>query len=66
MDYLATQLRDQAIGGVDIVKDDEILFDNSLTPLIKRIESGKEVLQSVYETYGHKTFYAVNLTGRTY
>ncbi|QWG60183.1 2,3-diketo-5-methylthiopentyl-1-phosphate enolase [Bacillus mycoides] len=64
--YLKTQLRDQAIGGVDIVKDDEILFENSLTPLTKRIESGKEVLQSVYETYGHKTLYAVNLTGRTY
>ncbi|KEK25969.1 2,3-diketo-5-methylthiopentyl-1-phosphate enolase [Bacillus gaemokensis] len=64
--YLKTQLRDQAIGGVDIVKDDEILFENSLTPLTKRIHSGKEVLQSVYETYGHKTLYAVNLTGRTY
>ncbi|KFN04333.1 2,3-diketo-5-methylthiopentyl-1-phosphate enolase [Bacillus clarus] len=64
--YLKTQLRDQAIGGVDIVKDDEISFENSLTPLTKRIESGKEVLQSVYETYGHKTLYAVNLTGRTY
>ncbi|MBJ8029814.1 RuBisCO large subunit C-terminal-like domain-containing protein [Bacillus cereus group sp. N21] len=64
--YLKTQLRDQAIGGVDIVKDDEILFENPLTPLTKRIHSGKEVLQSVYETYGHKTLYAVNLTGRTY
>ncbi|MGE6549342.1 2,3-diketo-5-methylthiopentyl-1-phosphate enolase [Bacillus mycoides] len=64
--YLKTQLRDQASGGVDIVKDDEILFENTLTPLTKRIVSGKEVLQSVYETYGHKTLYAVNLTGRTF
>ncbi|MBJ8102709.1 MULTISPECIES: 2,3-diketo-5-methylthiopentyl-1-phosphate enolase [Bacillus cereus group] len=64
--YLKTQLRDQAIGGVDIVKDDEVLFENSLTPLTKRIISGKEVLQAVYETYGHKTLYAVNLTGRTF
>ena len=64
--YLKTQLRDQAIGGVDIVKDDEILFENALTPLTKRIVSGKEVLQSVYETYGHKTLYAVNVTGRTF
>ncbi|WP_157417620.1 2,3-diketo-5-methylthiopentyl-1-phosphate enolase [Bacillus cereus] len=64
--YLKTQLRDQASGGVDIVKDDEILFENALTPLTKRIVSGKEVLQSVYETYGHKTLYAVNLTGRTF
>ena len=64
--YLKTQLRDQARGGVDIVKDDEILFDNPLTPLSERIHAGKEVLQSVYETYGHKTLYAVNLSGRTY
>ncbi|MEH6888174.1 2,3-diketo-5-methylthiopentyl-1-phosphate enolase [Bacillus sp. JJ864] len=64
--YLKTQLRDQASGGVDIVKDDEILFDNPLTPLSERIHTGKEVLQSVYETYGHKTLYAVNLSGRTY
>lgn len=64
--YLKTQLRDQASGGVDIVKDDEILFDNPLTPLSERIQAGKEVLQSVYETYGHKTLYAVNLSGRTY
>ncbi|PEA52719.1 2,3-diketo-5-methylthiopentyl-1-phosphate enolase [Bacillus pseudomycoides] len=64
--YLKTQLRDQASGGVDIVKDDEILFDNPLTPLSERIHAGKEVLQSVYETYGHKTLYAVNLSGRTY
>ena len=28
---------------VDIVKDDEILFENALTPLTKRIVSGKEV-----------------------
>lgn len=64
--YLKTQLRDQASGGVDIVKDDEILFDNPLTPLTERIHAGKEVLQSVYETYGQKTLYAVNLSGRTY
>lgn len=64
--YLKTQLRDQAIGGIDIVKDDEILFENSLTPFSERIRAGKEVLQSVYEVYGHKTLYAVNLTGRTY
>ncbi|HDX9589158.1 TPA: 2,3-diketo-5-methylthiopentyl-1-phosphate enolase [Bacillus pseudomycoides] len=64
--YLKTQLRDQASGGVDIVKDDEILFNNPLTPLSERIRAGKEVLQSVYETYGHKTLYAVNLSGRTY
>ena len=63
--YLANQLREQALGGVDLVKDDEILFDNPLTPFEHRITRGKEVLQEVFEQTGHRTLYAVNLTGRT-
>ena len=65
MDFLTSQLREQAIGGVDLVKDDEILFDNPLTPFEQRISRGREVLQQVYEETGHRTLYAVNLTGRT-
>ena len=65
MDYLEAQLREQAMGGVDIVKDDEILFDNPLTPFERRITRGREVLKQVYEDTGHRTMYAVNLTGRT-
>ncbi|MCH4825489.1 2,3-diketo-5-methylthiopentyl-1-phosphate enolase [Planococcus halocryophilus] len=65
LDYLSTQLRQQALGGVDLVKDDEILFDNPLTPFEKRIIAGKEVLTQVYEETGHRTLYAVNLSGRT-
>lgn len=65
LDYLTGQLREQALGGVDLVKDDEILFDNPLTPFEQRITLGKEVLQQVYEETGHRTLYAVNLSGRT-
>ena len=65
MDFLSAQLREQALGGVDLVKDDEILFDNPLTPFDKRITTGKDVLTSVYEETGHRTLYAVNLSGRT-
>ncbi|EGA91301.1 2,3-diketo-5-methylthiopentyl-1-phosphate enolase [Planococcus donghaensis MPA1U2] len=65
LEYLSTQLRHQALGGVDLVKDDEILFDNPLTPFEKRITTGKEVLKQVYEETGHRTLYAVNLSGRT-
>jgi 2,3-diketo-5-methylthiopentyl-1-phosphate enolase len=65
IDYLANQLRQQALGGVDLVKDDEILFENPLTPFEKRIATGKEVLRQVYEETGHRTLYAANLTGRT-
>ncbi|WP_017378616.1 2,3-diketo-5-methylthiopentyl-1-phosphate enolase [Paenisporosarcina sp. TG-14] len=65
IDYLVAQLREQALGGVDLVKDDEILFENHHTPFEKRITRGRKVLQQVYEETGHKTLYAINLTGRT-
>ncbi|WP_078409210.1 2,3-diketo-5-methylthiopentyl-1-phosphate enolase [Priestia abyssalis] len=66
IEYLTEQLREQALGGVDLVKDDEILFDNELTPFEKRITEGKRVLDEVFEQTGHRTLYAVNLTGRTF
>ncbi|MDQ0272798.1 2,3-diketo-5-methylthiopentyl-1-phosphate enolase [Cytobacillus purgationiresistens] len=65
IEFLKEQLKQQALGGVDLVKDDEILFDNPLTPFTERIIQGKKILQNVYEETGHRTLYAVNLTGRT-
>ncbi|NRD78668.1 2,3-diketo-5-methylthiopentyl-1-phosphate enolase [Bacillus sp. BRMEA1] len=65
LDFLAEQLKQQALGGVDLVKDDEILFENDLTPFDKRIKAGQKVLHEVFEETGHRTLYAVNLTGRT-
>ncbi|WP_368659086.1 2,3-diketo-5-methylthiopentyl-1-phosphate enolase [Metabacillus halosaccharovorans] len=64
--YLKNQLKQQILGGVDLVKDDEILFDNPLTPFEARIAAGKEVLQQVFEETGRKALYAVNLTGKTF
>jgi 2,3-diketo-5-methylthiopentyl-1-phosphate enolase len=65
LNFLTEQLKQQALGGVDFVKDDEILFENELTPFEKRITAGNKILQEVYEQTGHRTLYAVNLTGRT-
>lgn len=65
INYLADQLSSQALGGVDIVKDDEILFENHLTPMEERILVGKKVLTYTFESTGHRTLYAVNLTGRS-
>lgn len=64
LSYLSEQLKEQALGGVDLVKDDEILFENELTPFEKRIVAGKAALNDVYEKTGKKTLYAVNLTGK--
>lgn len=66
LDYLKDQLKQQVLGGVDLVKDDEILFDNPLTPFEDRILAGKEVLYQVFEETGHKALYAVNLSGKTF
>lgn len=63
--FLTEQLKQQALGGVDFVKDDEILFENELTPFEKRISAGKKILEEVFEQTGQRTLYAVNLTGRT-
>jgi len=63
--YISEELKKQALGGVDLIKDDEILFD-TVTSLTERVTQGKKILQQVYEKTGHKTLYAVNLTGRTY
>ncbi|KPL61335.1 2,3-diketo-5-methylthiopentyl-1-phosphate enolase [Rossellomorea vietnamensis] len=63
--FLENQLRAQALGGVNVVKDDEILFDNSLTPFYERVRLGKKVLDGVFEETGKRTLYAVNLTGKT-
>ncbi len=65
INYLKNQLREQIRGGVDIVKDDEILFDNPLTPFEQRIRVGVEVLQEVFAETKNRSLYAVNLSGRS-
>ena len=62
---LQEQMKQQALGGVDLVKDDEILFENELTPLEKRVPALRKVLDDAAELTGKRTRYAVNLTGRT-
>ncbi|WP_010283265.1 2,3-diketo-5-methylthiopentyl-1-phosphate enolase [Bacillus timonensis] len=66
IEYLKEQLREQVLGGVNIIKDDEILFENQLTPFETRITEGRKVLDEVYRECGHRALYAVNLTGRTF
>ncbi|SDN85482.1 2,3-diketo-5-methylthiopentyl-1-phosphate enolase [Paenibacillus sp. yr247] len=55
----------QAAGGVDLIKDDEILFENPLTPLEKRIEVCLGAAAQASKETGQKLLYAVNLTGPT-
>lgn len=61
LSYMERQLKAQLNGGIDIIKDDEILFENKLTPFEERLKLGKQVIVES----GKKALYAVNLTGRT-
>ncbi|KQO17341.1 2,3-diketo-5-methylthiopentyl-1-phosphate enolase [Paenibacillus sp. Leaf72] len=62
---LQEQFYKQALGGVDLIKDDEILFENPLTPLEKRVEACMEAAERAQQETGQKLLYAVNLTGPT-
>lgn len=63
LDFLATQLRDQFAGGIDLVKDDEILYDNPLTPSLERARIGAEIIREHKEETGRSVLYAVTLSG---
>ncbi len=61
--FLEQQLRDQLSGGIDIVKDDEILYDNPLTPSLERARIGRIVLDDHYKATGKRALYAITLSG---
>ncbi|WP_127586593.1 2,3-diketo-5-methylthiopentyl-1-phosphate enolase [Paenibacillus koleovorans] len=62
---LREQFYGQAVGGVDLIKDDEILFENPLTPIGKRVETCMQAAEQAQRETGQKLLYAVNLTGPT-
>jgi len=62
---LKEQFYQQALGGVDLIKDDEILFENPLTPIEKRVEACMAAARDAEKQTGQKLLYAVNVTGRT-
>lgn len=61
--FLEQQLRNQFAGGIDIVKDDEILYDNPLTPSLERARIGADVIQAHFEATGKRVLYAITLSG---
>ncbi|WP_055107819.1 2,3-diketo-5-methylthiopentyl-1-phosphate enolase [Paenibacillus ihumii] len=62
---LREQFMVQALGGVDLIKDDEILFENPLTPIEQRVRVCREAAEEAKRITGKELLYAVNLTGRT-
>ena len=53
-----------AVGGVDIIKDDELLSETSYNNRIDRIKLYMEAEKKAYEEKGERTLYCVNITDR--
>lgn len=51
-----------ALGGVDVVKDDEVLANTSFSPLLDRVKAFMEREKQAFEETGERTLYAVNIT----
>jgi 2,3-diketo-5-methylthiopentyl-1-phosphate enolase len=58
----AELLYEAAIGGADIIKDDEVLADPAFSPTLKRLEAYLHRLRNVENETGEKKLYAVNIT----
>lgn len=56
-------LAEAASGGLDIIKDEEILGDLESAPTLKRLEACLKVLELVKQSTGRNVLYATNVTG---
>ncbi|MBI5968045.1 MAG: 2,3-diketo-5-methylthiopentyl-1-phosphate enolase [Deltaproteobacteria bacterium] len=53
-----------ALGGVDIVKDDELIADPPFCPMMDRVKLYMEKEKEVFARTGERTIYTVNVTDR--
>jgi 2,3-diketo-5-methylthiopentyl-1-phosphate enolase len=53
-----------AVGGADIIKDDELLIDPDYCPMTERVKKYMAAVKAAYEETGEKTLYVVNVAGR--
>ncbi|MDR3588687.1 MAG: RuBisCO large subunit C-terminal-like domain-containing protein [Negativicutes bacterium] len=51
-----------ALGGVDLIKDDELLGNPEFSSVANRVKAYKKAARQAYEETGHKTLYVVNVT----
>jgi len=58
----AALLYQVAVGGADIIKDDEVLGDSDFSPILKRVELYMEQLRRAEQETGERKLYAVNVT----
>ena len=53
---------EMAMGGVDIIKDDELLADPDYCAVVERVKAVMPTLRRAYEETGEQTIYCVNIT----
>jgi len=58
----ADLFREAALGGCDIIKDDELIADASFNSVEGRVKRYMEIEKQVYEETGERTLYTVNVT----
>ena len=56
--------RKTAMGGVDIIKDDELFADTTYSSILERVKLYTKAAKEVEEITGHHTIYCVNITDR--
>ena len=61
---LGEMFRQQALGGSDIVKDDDILPDLDICPTEDRLQACLRAAEAAGRETGYRTLYALNLTGQ--
>jgi len=61
-DQGAELLYQAALGGTDIIKDDEVMGNTELSPVLKRVELYLKKLRKAERETGEKKLYAVNIT----
>jgi 2,3-diketo-5-methylthiopentyl-1-phosphate enolase len=60
---LAEGFFQQALGGVDLIKDDEIFFNDTDAPFERRLEACLHAAERARRETGQRVLYAINLTG---
>jgi len=60
----AELFRKAALGGCDIIKDDELIADASFNSIEGRVKRYMEIEKQVYEETGEHTLYTVNITDK--
>src|SRR5574337_1165030 len=60
---LAEGFFQQALGGVDLIKDDEIFFNDADAPFEQRLEACLQAAERARQETGQVVLYAINLTG---